>query len=453
MNQRKLNIKSANDLVGRLLRLAASEELCLLDSAGAKYAGSRFLICGLRAAERIEICSPNASDTVRLVDEKISSHPFSIFTFSYDFGLKLQNIESRHRNVAEPDVFLALFDCLLIHDYDCSETRLIGDSSRFDEIEELLSSTDPLAESPIFADDVKMDVSRADYLADIASIHELIRSGSTYQTNLTHPVRADLPAGLTPADIFSRLRRTNPAPFSAYIQRTESTVVSTSPERFFSIDGSIIEASPIKGTRPRGTDAAEDKRLRVELEASEKDRAENVMIVDLLRNDLGRVCEFGSVAVLELCAIEEHPTIFHLVSTIRGSLRQDLEFSDILRALFPCGSITGAPKISTMNIIDSIERSSRGLSMGAIGYYARDGFGGDLGTATRADLSVAIRTMVVRAREAVFNVGGGIVIDSEGDDEYRESLAKARALIGALCGDIRRLFPDYALNGTRPPDS
>ncbi|MBA3805477.1 MAG: anthranilate synthase component I family protein, partial [Acidobacteria bacterium] len=184
-----------------------------------------------------------------------------------------------------------------------------------------------------------------------------------------------------------------------------------------------VEAWPIKGTRARGVSVAEDERLRRELHESEKDRAENVMIVDLLRNDLGRVCRYGSIEVRELFTVQEHPTLFHLVSKVRGVLREDVGAGDLLRAAFPCGSITGAPKLRAMEIIDELESVPRGLSMGAIGYFSFDG---------RMDLSVAIRTMVVRKGLARFNVGGGIVADSDPVLEYEESLTKARALLRAL---------------------
>src|SRR5262249_32764430 len=157
--------------------------------------------------------------------------------------------------------------------------------------------------------------------------------------------------------------------FAAFITRKDSTVVSASPERFFRVEGNRLTTSPIKGTRPRGKTKIEDDALRSELLLSQKDIAENTMIVDLLRNDLGRVCEFGSVKVEKLCDLEEHPTLFHLVSTISGILRNHMRSSDILKAVFPSGSITGAPKISTMRIIDEIETAPRGLSMGAIGLY------------------------------------------------------------------------------------
>jgi len=167
--------------------------------------------------------------------------------------------------------------------------------------------------------------------------------------------------------------------------------------------------------------------LRRELLTSEKDRAENVMIVDLLRNDLGRACEYGSIEVIQLCALEEHPTLFHLVSKVKGNLREEVTAGDLMRAAFPCGSITGAPKIRAMQIIAETETARRGLSMGTIGYFSFDG---------TLDLSVAIRTMTVRDSVARFNVGGGIVADSEAEIEYEESLTKARALLNALNAEM-----------------
>jgi aminodeoxychorismate synthase component I len=281
------------------------------------------------------------------------------------------------------------------------------------------------------------DFSRAEYISAIDEIQEHIRAGITYQTNLTQKLSADLPIEIRPEIIFQRLRSRHPAPFSAFLRRKDSTVISASPERFFSVskteDGKrTIRTSPIKGTRPRGTTHSADDVLRNELINSSKDRAENTMIVDLLRNDVGRICEFGSVRVERLCEVEEHPTYFNLVSTVAGELRSNVSISDILRAVFPCGSITGAPKISTMRIIDEIERSPRGLSMGAIGHYIPENFGiGEM-----LELSVAIRTMTIRGQQAEFNVGGGITIESDAAAEYDESLLKAKALLYAANGKL-----------------
>ncbi len=240
------------------------------------------------------------------------------------------------------------------------------------------------------------------------------------------------------------MRKYHPAPFAAFIKRDNDYVVSISPERFVKVSNSksqassrIIETSPIKGTRPRGKTPEEDLGLKNELLNAEKDRAENTMIVDLLRNDLGRICEFGTVKVEKLCDLETHPTLFHLVSTVRGELRENINFSDILRAVFPCGSITGAPKIRTMRIIDELETAPRGLSMGAIGYSVQNS---KFKVQNSIDLSVAIRTMVIRNREATFNVGGGVVIDSVPNNEYEETLVKAKALLRALNAEEKPLL-------------
>ncbi|MEO6390447.1 MAG: aminodeoxychorismate synthase component I, partial [Pyrinomonadaceae bacterium] len=270
------------------------------------------------------------------------------------------------------------------------------------------------------------NLTQAEYEAAVSAIKDHIAAGDIYQANLTQQFTATI-GDAAPEDIFLRLRREHPAPFSAFIRRTSDVVISGSPERFVrvtdSTDGRVAEAWPIKGTRPRGTTADGDVKLRAELLASEKDRAENVMIVDLLRNDLGRVAEFGSVTVEELFTLQEHPSLFHLVSKVRANLRPNVRMSDLLRAAFPCGSITGAPKIRAMEIIDELEPSPRGLSMGAIGYFGFDG---------TADLNVAIRTMTIRKGIAKFNVGGGIVADSEPAAEYDESMVKARSLMAAL---------------------
>ena len=427
---------TADELVSALMALAASENVCILDSCGAGHLGSHLMIAGINPVETIEISNDDPEKTLRILDERLTGDLASIFTLSYDFGRKLSGTESKKSLQAphdEPDLFLASFDVLLIHDYDSGETGLTGNAGKFDTIRHKL-------EGNIL--DLKFDISnkepqltsnftKSGYLAAIETINEHIRRGDTYQTNLTQQLSAKLPANLTPEIIFHRLRRNNPSPFSAFLKRKNSSVVSASPERFFRIDNDrrTITTSPIKGTRPRGKTIAEDKKLLDELLTSQKDRAENTMIVDLIRNDLGRVCEYGSIRVDKLCDLEQHPTLFHLVSTVTGDLRAESKISDILKAVFPCGSITGAPKISTMKIIDEIETVNRGLSMGAIGYYIPKNLGE---MAETLDLNVAIRTMTIRGNTATFNVGGGIVIDSDPESEYEETLTKAKALLNAI---------------------
>lgn len=269
------------------------------------------------------------------------------------------------------------------------------------------------------------------YAAAVEEIREEIAAGNVYQANLTQ--RIDLPcrepvSPIRDADIgwrlYRALRQLSPAPFAAYLELPEVTIASSSPERFLSLDRSgRVESRPIKGTRRRGASEEEDMLLAKELARSQKDRAENLMIVDLVRNDLGRVCETGSVVVPELMAIEQYATVFQMVSTVRGTLRSDCDVTDLIRATFPPGSMTGAPKIAAMEIIDRIEPVRRGIYSGAIGYF--DAGGG-------LDLSVVIRTLLVRDGHIHLHSGGAVVSDSDPQDEYRESLDKIRALLAAV---------------------
>lgn len=468
---------TADQLVAALLSLSESEPVCILDSCGVGHLGSHLLIAGIDPVEVIEISDDDPQLILYELDKHLASDLASIFTLSYDFGEKLIGIPFSSRKSApstEPDAFLATFDVLIVHDYHLGETRLTGNADKFSAFESRLHTAISSSQSQIsnlkseisdLETSVASNFTKPEYLAAIETIKERIRRGDTYQTNLTQQLTVTLDDDLTPQTIFQRLRKQHPAPFAAYITRLESAVISASPERFFRVSESeswhkgdtsndastalvnaraSIRTSPIKGTRPRGQTPKEDDALRYDLLTSPKDRAENTMIVDLLRNDLGRVCEYGSVRVENLCDIEEHPTLFHLVSTVSGELRGDVKFSDILNALFPCGSITGAPKISTMRIIDETETASRGLSMGAIGYYVPGPNPKDQSLAPTLDfgprildLSVAIRTMVVRGQTATFNVGGGIVIDSDPQQEYEESLLKAKALLTALGVRVR----------------
>ncbi len=426
---------TADELVAALLDLSEAIPVCLLDSSGVSHLGSHLLIAGIDAVKTHEFRSPDPYSILQTFDGLLSENLAAIFTLSYEFGRKIQGFELSKDDI-EPDVFISLFDVLIIHDYNDGTTRLTGNSARFQAIKKMLFEKH--VKAPNTADLRSLicaDVTKEEYLKSVEVIKERIRQGDTYQTNLTQQLTAEFADGLTAPAVFKRLRSTHPAPFSAFINRKDSTVISASPERFFMIDqgSQRISTSPIKGTRPRGKTLAEDEALKRELLTSTKDRAENTMIVDLLRNDLGRVCEYGSVKVKKLCDLEEHPSLFHLVSTVSGELKAKTPPSEILKALFPCGSITGAPKISTMRIIDEIERSPRGLSMGAIGYYVPPI---SFGIPERIDTSVAIRTMVVRGRTAVFNVGGGIVIDSDPLAEYEETLTKASALLKAINGRL-----------------
>jgi len=268
---------------------------------------------------------------------------------------------------------------------------------------------------------VTSNFTRAGYLRMVEHALGHIAAGDIYQVNLAQRFRVE-PAP-SHAALYQALRAAAPAPFLASISLPGGGIASSSPERFFRIQGDRIETWPIKGTRPRGTTAADDARLRSDLLASSKDRAENVMIVDLERNDLGRVCEIGSVHVPALCEVSSHSNVHHLVSRVEGRLREDVHPVEVLRALFPGGSITGAPKIRAIEIIDELEPIRRGVYTGAIGYWDVSG---------DCDWNIAIRTVIAVDGAAYFHAGGGIVADSTPEGEYEETLVKASGMLRAL---------------------
>jgi para-aminobenzoate synthetase component 1 len=260
------------------------------------------------------------------------------------------------------------------------------------------------------------------YLDAVARVREYIFAGDIFQANLSQ--RFDAPLAEPPWSLYCRLRTQNAAPFAAFLDFPEAVVLSASPERFLHVDiHGHVETRPIKGTRPRGVGPEHDAALGLALTASAKDRAENLMIVDLLRNDLSRVCAPGTVRVPELFALEHYATVHHLVSTVVGDLAPGEDALNLLRAAFPGGSITGAPKVRAMEIIAELEPSERGVYCGAIGYWSLTG---------ALDCSIAIRTAVAAAGRVYFSAGGGIVSDSDPEQEYRETLDKARGMIDAL---------------------
>ena len=276
--------------------------------------------------------------------------------------------------------------------------------------------------------------SKENYLVAVERAKQYINAGDIYQVNLSQRFQTQIET--SPYDIYKRLRSINPEPFSCYLKFDNKHVISSSPERFLLLqntpdstgkqsEGRVrnIQTMPIKGTRPRGKDENINKTMKEELLSSKKDDAELAMIVDLERNDLGRVCNYDTVKVIEKKALEEHPTVYHLVATIEGKLHSRYDTIDLLKATFQGGSITGAPKVRAMQIIDELEPTKRSVYTGAMGYLS---FNGNI------DLNIAIRTFLVKDDHIFFQVGGGIVADSNPEDEYQETLHKARALIETL---------------------
>ena len=345
-----------------------------------------------------------------------------------------------------PDAVLMLANRLVAVDHVHHRTHLIaipaGDEEEaerwLDQAEaaaaDLLADppADPAPTDPAFGEPSGSHVSfscgrgREQYLADIARSQAELAAGESYEVCLTDQISTDV--GPDPFDLYRNLRRANPAPFAAYLKLGEVAVVSSSPERFLSVDRDRrVEARPIKGTTKRSPDPAEDAALKAELTDDEKTYAEHLMIVDLLRNDLGIVCEVGSVAVPELMVVEDYATVHQLISTVEGRLPADRSAVECTRACFPGGSMTGAPKLRTMEIIDDIEAEARGVYSGAIGYFGLDG---------RMDLSIVIRTIVMRPGRTTIGAGGAIVMQSDPVDEFDEILLKARAPMAAIARTV-----------------
>ena len=322
-----------------------------------------------------------------------------------------------------PECVFAFYDEVLACDrpsgkwFHCSRTGGRGLAAR------IKSPRGALEPCEVRLEKVHSNFSEEGYRKAVARAIEYVYAGDVYQVNLSQ--RFKVPYRGDAFDLYSRLRRTNAAPYCAYFRYPGFEVLSSSPERFLKVEGRRVETRPVKGTRPRGTDPPSDRRLREELSSSEKDHAELAMIVDLERNDLGRVCEPGTVKVARHAELEEYARVFHLVSTVRGVLEEEAAggVSALLRATFPGGSITGAPKIRAMDIIDELEPTERSVYTGTLGYIS------DAGT---ADLEIAIRTIIAAHGRLYLQVGGGIVADSDPELERQETLHKAQALFEAL---------------------
>jgi para-aminobenzoate synthetase component 1 len=460
-------------------RLAALPRLLFLDSALAHPSrgrhsfvaadpfewiwsrGSRTLVSG-------ESPLAETTDPFTLLSERLARYgaepiaglpPFqggAAGLFGYDLCHHLERLpRPRFDEFQVPDLAVGLYDWVIAFDHAAERAWLI--STGFPEVEprcrrrraqkrlaevksRLLASDASTGSSPAFSrsssltpvlpviptpvpglEQVLSDFDRPTYLAAVERVIEYIRAGDCFQVNLAQ--RLLHPATQKPLELYRRLRERNAAPFAGYFDLGDFALASASPERFLRVEQGEVETRPIKGTRPRGRTPAEDQARAHELLASPKDRAENVMIVDLLRNDLGRVCRYGSVRVPAVCRLESFPFVHHLVSEVRGRLRDGLGPIDLLRAAFPGGSVTGAPKIRAMEIIAELEPTARGPYCGSLGYVGFDG---------SMDTNLLIRTFTLGRGWAQFPVGGGIVADSVPEREYEETWHKAEGLLRAL---------------------
>lgn len=403
--------------------------------------GDKFTVNGKECGQRFETYVKEYLENHR--EENPTHLPIvsgAVGYFSYDYGRKKEGVASRHEeDIRIPDCILCFYDVFLVEDH--REHRLyviangkLGDSRKKAEelaeqirgVTELVDTgdEDPLANGMSGEGfSVQANFEKEEYLQAVDAVIRSITEGDIYIMNMTQQLAIRSPG--KPYEAFQRLRRDNPSPFGGYFQYGDFQIVCASPERFLRMKKGHVMTRPIKGTRRRGETRKEDAALRQELQDSAKDKSELLMIVDLERNDLNRVCVPGSVKVTELFAVEEYATVFHLVSNVEGDLEDGKNVMDLMEAAFPGGSITGAPKLRAMEIIDELEHGRRNLYTGSIGYLTLDG---------DCDFNIVIRTALYQDGVYHLGVGGGITCESELEFEYEETLQKAKAILEALKG-------------------
>lgn len=387
-----------------------------------------------------------------ILEEKLNHYPLdfhkdlppfqggAIGYFSYDLCHHLESLPKILDDMQFPDLILGFYDLVIAFDHEIKKAWIF--SSGYPEKNSFLreerakqrcewlknkiqkrEKIPALTQSVCDDKDIHSNFSSHTYELAVQKVIDYILAGDIFEANISQRFKTILPEGLSTFELYRRLRAINAAPFAAYLNFGDTVIASASPERFIKLASREVETRPIKGTRPRGKTELEDQLFATELVNSEKDHAENVMIVDLLRNDLSRVCEDHSVTVPQLCGLESFATVHHLVSVVKGVLRQPYAAIDLLRATFPGGSITGAPKIRSMEIIAELEAIQRGPYCGSVGYI---GFNGDL------DTSITIRTFAIQNNIVTFQAGGAVVADSDPTEEYKETLVKSNALRRAL---------------------
>ncbi|CDM68459.1 Aminodeoxychorismate synthase component 1 [Clostridium bornimense] len=428
------------------MRFHEYKDIAFLDSS-LKDSRGRYSIIGLNSYLKVEI-----DDYLKVNDTIIEEDSFqylnklfkdnyekndtelpiisgAIGYFSYDFGRKIENLPTTAIDDTNiPKCILNFYDNFIIIDnkekeiYVTAVGKLIDCDRSIDKIEKIIYSDYIIEDDKKeYCIEIKSNFERDQYLKTIDKVKNYIEEGDIYICNLTQ--RLKVKSNKKPIDVFSKLRRINPSPFGGYIDYDDFKIVSSSPERFLRMKNGYIETVPIKGTRRRGRNEEEDNILREELRNSEKDKSELLMIIDLERNDLSKVCKENSIKVKDLFSIEEYATVFHLVTKVTGKIREDKTVIDLIKATFPGGSITGAPKVRAMEIIEELEGVRRGIYTGVMGYITFD---------NSCDLSIIIRTILFKEDYGYIGVGGGITYESDRDFEFEETIQKARALLEAM---------------------
>ncbi|PMM43336.1 aminodeoxychorismate synthase component I [Vibrio splendidus] len=384
-----------------------------------------------------EECEVSTSDPFELLDQyqqqllpTTTEHnelPFvggALGYFSYDLGRRVETLPSlAQRDIEAPDMAVGLYEWAIVVDHKLKTAYIVGQNidSHLDWLTSQSKHNAVIQPAFGLTTPWQSNMSQDSYANKFDSVQEYLLSGDCYQINLAQRFRADYKGSEWLA--YEKLEQYNSAPFSGFIRLEHSAILSVSPERFLELNGGTIETKPIKGTRPRSDDREIDDAHAQDLMNAEKDQAENLMIVDLLRNDIGRVAKPGTVHVPKLFDIESFPAVHHLVSTIRADLDSQYSATDLLRACFPGGSITGAPKVRAMQIIEELEPHRRSAYCGSIGYISRNG---------RMDTSITIRTLVAENNTLYAWAGGGVVFDSDCASEYQETLDKLSRILPVL---------------------
>ncbi|WP_102961066.1 aminodeoxychorismate synthase component I [Mangrovicella endophytica] len=462
MQHRRIDFLPPVEAAARLRRLGG---LAFLDSAMAHAELGRYAYVAASPFARFSVDAAGASldgsalagpplEALRGVLSRFALEPVpglppfqggAVGFIAYDFAHHLEHVAApADFDPAKPMLRFDLYDTVIA--FDLAERAAWLISSGFPEADQgtrearsrariaafeavLQAPAEPsgLDAAPLVRRDAwRADVTAEQYTAAIERVKSYILDGDIYQANIAQGFTAELPGGFDAFAFYRRLRDSNPAPFAAFLDYGDLAIASSSPERFLKLSGGAVETRPIKGTAPRHADPAADRDSADALLASAKDRAENVMIVDLLRNDLSRVSEPASVEVSVLCGLESYASVHHLVSVVTSRLAPGCDALDLVAATFPGGSITGAPKLRAMDIITEIEGKARGPYCGSIGYIGFDG---------SMDLNIAIRTVTLAGGQARLQAGGGITILSEPEGEYAESLTKAGRIFAAFAGE------------------
>ncbi|MDP5190932.1 aminodeoxychorismate synthase component I [Rheinheimera baltica] len=442
--------KTPDNLLALFSHFAGQPWAMLLDSAAPEHVNSRYDIlvaqplATLEAKAGISILTDehgahsynedpftvlNCALKRYFPDKTSSTLPFiggALGYFGYDLGRYIEKLPATaNADIALPDLAVGLYSWALVLDKQQQQLWFVdyyGNAEQaWAKLQQKLQHTEAPNNTFSLTSSWQANMDKAGYVQRFNQVQQYLLSGDCYQINLTQRFSACYQGDEWQA--YLQLRDKNAAPFSAFIRLPQGAVLSISPERFLQLQGSQVETKPIKGTRPRGTCPQTDAAEADALQLSPKDRAENVMIVDLLRNDLGKVCQPGSVAVPQLFAVESFPAVHHLVSTVTGTLSPQYNASDLLRGAFPGGSITGAPKVRAMQIIEQLEPQRRSVYCGAIGYINSNG---DM------DTNIAIRTLICSEGHIYCQAGGGIVADSDADSEYQETLDKVNKILPVL---------------------